>query len=251
MKKKTSILLSFIMLMCSVLVLSACQKIPEKYNVYVNVWYSNYGMADIVEDRNTFDEDTDCTITATPKQNSTFIAWIHENVVVSYESTYSFKVNNETSGTYTAIFTYPEPEFVTPKFIYLQEEYTGDVIISSASLSLKMGSSYHLLHEVFNDSIMESDNFSLTEPVLAFNSNNTIYCEANLTYTFDTIIDEEITPVDRTAQTYFEINLTELLSSTYSLNLPDGISGNLEISLEFEELVSITEEPEDNIGDEQ
>ena len=75
--------------LCTILVafvcplLLACNEKPQSYSVNVNVWYSNYGFA---SGSDTYEEGEECSIVATPKNNSSFMAWMKENVIVSYES---------------------------------------------------------------------------------------------------------------------------------------------------------------------
>ena len=78
--KKTlkSILLSFI-LICSSFMLYACGPEPNKFDVNVNVWYSNYGLA---SGAGTYNEDENVTISAEPKNNASFIAWMKDNIIV-------------------------------------------------------------------------------------------------------------------------------------------------------------------------
>ena len=149
--------------------LFACNEEPQYFDVSVNVWYFNYGTA---YGGGTFEENTTCTIYATEKQDSKFMAWMHDDVIVSYEPTYSFTVTNKTRGIYTAIFTLPNMELVTPKTITLNNGTTSDFTINSINLTLKMGSSFSSLHELVNADAVQNNQFSVTEPVMALNKNN-------------------------------------------------------------------------------
>ncbi len=232
MKKSFKIILSFIMLFVACFSLSACNETPKKYNINVNVWYANYG---IVDGGGTYDENTDCTITATPKGDSQFLAWMNENVVVSYDATYTFKVSSNTSGTYTAIFTCPDLELVTPTKIIFNDTYDQNNTITNITANVKLGSSYETLKEVLNTEINATKTFDIETITLALNKKSKIYAEINLTYTYESIVDNESTLIDVKTQTYIDIGLNGQLTTTeYKLNLPNKVNGEAFISFEFE-----------------
>ena len=211
--------------------LFACNEEPQYFDVSVNVWYFNYGTA---YGGGTFEENTTCTIYATEKQDSKFMAWMHDDVIVSYEPTYSFTVTNKTRGIYTAIFTLPNMELVTPKTITLNNGTTSDFTINSINLTLKMGSSFSSLHELVNADAVQNNQFSVTEPVMALNKNNTMYCEVTLKFTYETIIENEATELETTSTTALEFKLNSLSTGELNLNLPNGIQGTATISIDFE-----------------
>lgn len=230
MRKKIALFTSLLLIVCFGFVFGACNEIPKNYNVNVNVWYANYG---IVYGGGTFEEDTTCQIYATPKQNSTFLAWMHDDVIVSYDAEYNFKVTNETSGTYTAIFTCPNLELVTPKSIIFTDQYQ-DNTITAIDFNLKMGSSYDNLHEVFSGDVLNANEFNIEDIVLALNSKAKILCEANLTYSYETNIDNEVIETNVTTKTRLEFTLTELVTENLKLNIPAGIDGEAYIQIVFD-----------------
>ena len=232
MKNKLKILLSVVLFLCACSSMSACNETPKKYNVIVNVWYSNYGF---VDGGGTYEENMDCTITASAKGDSKFLAWMSENVIVSYEQTYTFKVSNETSGTYTAIFTCPNLELVSPTKIVFNDTYKQNNTISNILANVKIGGSYETLKEVLNTQINANKTFNIDSIKLALNRMTTIYAEINLTYTYETIIDNQSSNIDVKTQTYIEINLEDLLvTKEYKLNIPTNVNGEAYISFEFE-----------------
>lgn len=224
--------------LCTILVafvcplLLACNEKPQSYSVNVNVWYSNYGFA---SGSDTYEEGEECSIVATPKNNSSFMAWMKENVIVSYESEYNFTVNADTSGTYTAIFTCPDLELVSPTQLTITEDYETELNISNVKANVKLGSSYNTLKEVLNNDITEANTLDIENITMALNKNTTIYCEVNLTYSYDTIVEDENLTIDVSSQTYIEIKLNEneLTTVDYELNLPQNIDGKAYISFSF------------------
>ena len=244
--KKLSLMLSFVLLICCMTLFSACGKTPESYEVDVEVWFANYG---IVYGDGTFEENTTCTISAVPKQDSTFMAWMHDNVVVSYDAEYSFEVTNETCGTYIAIFTCPDLYLVTPKQLVYSDNFVDQPTIKNVTLFCKLGNSYQILNEVYSgDSTL--DEFNLDNITLALDRRTKIIAEVNLIFVVETIIEEETVEVERNAKTFIEIDLTELTTTDYVLNIPDGIEGEAVISFVFEEFSIPEEQPEDEGGEE-
>ena len=94
-----------------------------------------------------------------------------------------------------------------------------------------------------------SDHFfskSFINIVLALDSRLNIVAEVELIFVLETIIDEEIVEIERTSKTYIEINLDQLTTVEYLLNIPDGIEGEAAISFVFEQFSVPEEQPEDN-----
>ena len=90
MKSKFLYVVSIFLVVMASIFMYGCNEQPKYYDVSVNVWYPNYGTA---YGNGTFEENTTCTISATEKTNSTFLAWMHNNVIVSYESTWDIHSN--------------------------------------------------------------------------------------------------------------------------------------------------------------
>ncbi len=222
-----SLLLCFIV----ALVFVGCNEQPLYFDISVNVWYSNYGTA---YGGGTYQESSICQISATPKQSSQFLGWMHNDVIVSYDINYSFNVNNETSGTYTAIFTCPDMELVTPTNAQFNYTITSTLNISALSLQLSMGSSYDNLHELINIEEIENSDIPISETVLALSRSKLIIIEMNLTIFYETTIDNEVTPMQSTSKTYCEISLQDLSTGILNLNMPTGIDGTATIEISFQ-----------------
>ena len=243
MKKRFGVFSLVAIILCSCFMFFGCGKEPNKYNVRATVWYANYGS---VEGSGTYEEDSTCTLVASPKQNSTFLAWMKDNLVVSYDKEYSFKVSNETSGNYVAIFTLPSLDLVTPKSVGFKTTLSN---ITSYNLELKVGSSYDYLHILYSGAVTNEGQYGFPNIVLALPVNNKIICEANLTLAYSTEIEGEQTETSTTTKTYFELQLEELSSGELELRVPTGFVGDSKITLLFENFnVTPTpqEEPETN-----
>ncbi len=236
--KKLKILASILLCLVLSIFMCGCNEEPLFFDVSVNVWYSNYGTA---YGNGTYEENSTCTIYATEKQNATFLAWMHNNVIVSYDSTYSFTVNNTTRGTYTAIFTSPVMDLATPKTININNTTTGTITINSINMSVSMGSSYSYLHELMNADISQNNQFFITEPVLALDVNKMIYCEVLLTFSYEATIQNETIQLEETTETALQFTLDQFQTDELNLNIPTALQGTLAINFEFETFTGLQE----------
>lgn len=243
MKKLKLVVLAFVMIISS-LFLVACDKTYESYTVNVNVWYSNYG---IVYGSGTYQEEQEITITAKEKNNSTFIAWIKNDHIVSYDKDYTFKVDKENSGYYTAVFTCPEMDLATLKLINYAQTYSNDEIqITSQSTSIKIGSSYGNCYEIYTSDSKEltnTINYQSESPIV-LDSTKTLYGIANLSYTYKVTENNETVEKTVSSETKFEFNLTDLKSGDINLNMPQTLNGTYILSFQFDTLTTPKTEPE-------
>lgn len=247
MKNKKCLVLAILMIFTMCFSLFGCGPAPDRYKVNVNVWYSNYGTT---YGGGTFDEGSTVTINATPKQNSKFIAWMKENIVVSREQNYSFKINKATTGTYTAIFSCPELELATVKGINFTDEYEEDSLeFAVLNAEFLIGGTFKTLETAYKTDIDNATDFEITDIVYALNCREKIPAKVILTYTTTTVIDEEETEVILTSETLLELqvdlNAETLVTEPYKLNLPTGIKGDVNVKFTFEKLAPIVEEEEE------
>ena len=228
MKKKISAFLSLLLIICSCFIFVACDEVPKQYSVVANVRWANYGK---VEGGGTFNENDTCTLIATPKDASEFVAWVHNgNVVVSYDKTFSFPVNNTNSGVYTAIFTTPNNDLISPKLVTLDTHFD---FVSSMNIQIKLGESYGNLYEVYNGAIPTGSEIKIENTTLVFPNSENIYCEVNLTLTTQAEGEE---PVSLTEKTNFVIEtMEEFMTNEFNLNVALGITGTAKIKFLFEE----------------
>ena len=106
----------FCMLLIAVVAFSfvGCGENLQNYSILVQN-YLSYG---IVEGSGTYLENS--LVTIKTKQNNSdatienkFLGWIHNNVLVSQEETYTFTIDKETAGTYIAVYKMNEPAVFT------------------------------------------------------------------------------------------------------------------------------------------
>ena len=249
MKNKKCLLLAVLMIFTMCFSLFGCGPAPDRYKVNVNVWYSNYGTT---YGGGTYDEGTTVTINATPKQDSKFIAWMKENIVVSRDQNYSFKIDATTTGTYTAIFSCPELELVTVKGINFTDEYDEDSVeFAVLNAEFMIGGTFKTLQTAVKTDIDNATDFEVTDIVYALNCREKIPAKVILTYTTTTFIDEEEVEVILTTETLLDlvvdINAETLATEPYTLNLPTGIKGSVKVKFTFEKLTPITEDEEEEI----
>lgn len=222
MKKFFGRLLAFVLILCASLTMFGCDDNLQDYNIIVNVWYANYGT---VYGTNTYKEKSEAEIKAVPKDNYEFLAWMKNNVVVSYDAVYKFEVNKDTAGTYVAIFDCPKLELVTLKSISFEQEYTLASSIVDMNLDVSIGQTYDSQTTIISTSSIDSKDFDITEIITALNYKDSIFAVVNLSYTLTTIVDEEETETTIQTQTIIQIDLTDddFTSQSFSLNIPESL----------------------------
>ena len=245
--KKTlkSIFLSFI-LICSSLMLYACGPEPNKFDVSVNVWYSNYGLA---SGTGTYNEDENVTISAEPKNNAKFIAWMKDNIIVSYEDNYTFKISQQTAGNYTAIFSCPDLELVVLEKVEYIDNYDENTEITAVSMDLGLGNSYNnpktILHSEIDRTKTIYEEFANT---VAFDNRNPIYATLKMSYTYTIYENEEPVSATISKTSYLEINITKenLISNEIEVEVPTSLNGTSTIKFTFKLLSApvVEETPE-------
>lgn len=247
MKNKKSIILALMLLFTMCFSMFGCGPKPDRYNIVTNVWYSNYGTS---YGGGTYDEGSTVTISALPKQDSQFMAWMKDNVIVSYDQEYSFEINSETTGTYTAIFNCPELELITLKRISFLDMYDeGSISFTTLNVDFYIGGSYKNLKQFFSTEITNKTEFDITDITFALNARNKIPAKVVLTYTTKTVIDGEETEIKLIQETLFkfeiDLNAETLVSDLCNLRLPSGILGEANVQFLFETLTVPEKQPEE------
>lgn len=246
MKKLRYIIMAlFIGLSC--FTLTACGETLEKYNVEVDVWYQRYGHA---SGSGTFDENSDVTINAEPINGSTFVAWMKDNIIVSYDAKYTFKMSQKTSGSYTAIFTSPQLELAILKSVDFVDEYQTVLEITEVQFEIGLSSNSFnnpktAMKQVVDNSKKEYTEF---ENIVAVDFRNPVCLTLNLYYTYNETIDGQTSSTKIThGPLYYEVPITaeNLISNEIIVASPESLEGSATIKLVFEVLKPKATTPEE------
>lgn len=217
-------------------IFSGCTGSKNSYHVVAMNWNSRYGQVEDPLDKD-FVEGTNVTINATPipSTSSEFVCWVHENKIVSTEAKYNFEVSLETSGTYYAVFTCPELEFVS------MENFTFTNILESndefllKDLKIEIGNSKDFYRTVYTSTEEDLSTLSVAK------SFEELYVEDPLPYVFDKLknIDIKITVnyllseneyISVTEKTIPAINLGQTIEEL-TFNLEKAVMPNTTIEL--------------------
>lgn len=261
-------LFSFVLLalICG-LTLVGCSTTPKKYDIAVYINGANFGR--VSDDVNgTYEEGQSVTISATPYENQTFFCWLHDNQVVSIESTYTFKVDEKASGSYIALFSCLDLEYICLDNFAFENGVTlggeDDVEIVLKNFTLSIGHSQNELVDVYS-SIEYGDEvgISVDSTILyeenqfpfAFDKTSSIYVKvlvayerAGIEYISETITTIPATNVGTEHTNVESLALNEALC-TLNPNIPalEGSDGS-SISINFKKLSDFEfkiEEPEE------
>ena len=228
--------------------LTACGETLEKYNVEVDVWYQRYGHA---SGAGTFEENSDVTINAEPINGSTFIAWMKDNIIVSYEAKYTFKMSQKTSGAYTAIFTSPQLELAILKSVDFVDEYQTALEITEVQFEIGLSSNSWdnpktAMKQVVDKAKKEYTEF---ENIVAVDFRNPVCLTLNLYYTYTETIEGQASSTKIShGPLYYSIPLTteNLVSNEIVVVSPESLEGSATLKLTFEILSPKKVEPENS-----
>ena len=143
MKKILLVLLCMLIIAPCTFMLSACGT-PAVYSIYVKTSDVEYGS---VTGQGDYSEGTNITLRATPMKEASFLCWTLNNKVVSADAEYTFTVNNDTKGTYVALFD-QRLDYYTLTEVALT--FKDGVQIQELTLDLKVGSSLSSLQTAYN-----------------------------------------------------------------------------------------------------
>lgn len=159
------------------------------------------------------------TLTATPKTENGFLAWVKGEDIVSYDSVFTFEASAETEGTYTALFETENFEF--GKLLSVNYQLNSfminntDVVLADFNLKYNtVGTLYQNLAHTGNLPIYANDN----NPVPDIPHEDKVF-RANQTYYFSLTLSFQYT--DKTTG----IITTEPLTTTFAINFEDVFSG--------------------------
>lgn len=192
--KKTLISMMLALICCFGFLLSGCGATPEVYEISVYINGANFGTVDDISGQYT--EGASVTITATPYENQTFLCWMHDGKAVSNKAQYTFTVNEQTSGSYIALFNCADLEYVMlDSFVFtnniLPQNNSTEQLLTE--LNINMGHSLNELVKVYSctgDALMQSRVIELSNAILyeenktpyAFDKTKVIYLEVEAKY---------------------------------------------------------------------
>lgn len=158
---------------------AGCSSSLDKFEISTQINGAIFGKVENVD--GVYDEGTSLTIKATPKEGNTFFCWLHDGKVASTSAEYTFIVNEETSGTYLALFECPDLEYISIFDFEFTNGVTSndDIPTELTSLIISIGYSQNELYDVYK---LEEDSLAETTVSIPF---ETIYEEALLPYAFD------------------------------------------------------------------
>lgn len=180
MKRILSIITFLIVCSFSVL-LSGCGETPAKYEIEVLVNGANFGTVEDVS--GTYTENSNITIKAKPFSGETFFCWIHDGKVVSINAEYTFSLNEQSSGTYIALFNCPDLEYFyldSLSFVNNIATYDGEIEQSLKQISLNFGYS---LNQMYNVLTLENETLPTLEQSTL--TNDLLYANNTMPFTFD------------------------------------------------------------------
>ncbi|MDD4815880.1 MAG: hypothetical protein PHQ62_01905 [Clostridia bacterium] len=222
MKKKLVPLLFCFLIVFSALSFSGCNEIILDHNILVTSSNTQKGT---VNGTGFYKTNQNVVLSATPKSEQTFIAWVKNDVVVSYETNYSFLANTATAGKYTALFSTNNLEYfmlkglsydisgleITNPNLYVSKIINFSVKTSQApSLYTNLGVLTNA--EVNNTGNFSDNNFDYFEKI--FYLSKTYYFSVTLKAEYTNITTLATTTAEIT--TNFSINFSGLLNGTVS-----------------------------------
>ena len=162
------------------------------------------------------------TLTATPKTEGGFLAWVKGEDIVSYDAVFTFEAGSDTEGTYTALFETESFEFARLLSVdYQLNNFTisnAEVVLSDWDLKYNtVAALYQNLAQTGNEPIATNDNKILQNIP---HEDKVFYAEK--TYYFTLTLSFQYT--DKTTG----IITTEPLTTTFSINFEDIFSGTTE-----------------------
>lgn len=241
MKKKLNSLIFCFLIVFSAIGFSACNETVIEHNILATSSNSQKGT---VSGSGFYKTNYTVAISATPKTSQTFICWVKDDVVVSYEQNYNFIASTATAGKYTALFSTTNLEYfmvsgmsynisgleLTDPSLYLSKIIDFKVKMSEApSLYTDLGTISN--EAVGNTGNFSSNNFAFTEKILYLSKIYYFSISLKVEYTN---ITTSITTTAETS-TLFSINFANLLSGTVSENTTTVENENYTLTQTFDD----------------
>lgn len=170
-------------------VLSGCTSTPKKFDVSVFINGAIFGRVND-EINGTYTEGDEVTIVATPYENQTFFCWMHDNQVVSNQSTYTFEINEQSSGSYIALFNCADLEYVYIDSFEIVDNASNQAIaqdrpVTLVGLNISLGYNQNDLVTVYSETTVSQNEQSLYAEnfPFAFDKTRNLYIRITLTHT--------------------------------------------------------------------
>lgn len=171
-------------------ILSGCTSTPKKFDVSVFINGAIFGRVND-EINGTYTEGDEVTIVATPyNEDQVFFCWIHDNQVVSNQSSFTFEVNQQTAGSYVALFNCADLEYVYIDSFEIVDNASNqttsqDRPISLVGLNISLGYNQNDLVTVYSETTTSQNEQSLYAEAMPFTFDKTrnLYIRITLTYT--------------------------------------------------------------------
>ena len=126
---------------------AGCTGTPQSYRVDVNVLHAHLGS--VVGGNGVYQQGSTVTIKAVPSTSSTtqstFVAWLGNNKVVSTDEEYTFEVNSETAGEYIALFACPYMEYISVDNFSVNIQNDANATIKLKNVQIYLGSHNNLV----------------------------------------------------------------------------------------------------------
>lgn len=165
MKNKLIIaILTLSICLCS-FVFSGCNDQIVDHEIFLTSQNINLGRA---EGAGTYKTNEEVTITAIPTlEDDSFILWMKNGFVISYENPYTFTASKETEGKYTAVFASENQDLVSLTGINYEESFITETTltqISKVNIYLDNREYYQTLN-LSIENLMIDDNYFITHEV--------------------------------------------------------------------------------------
>ena len=178
----------------------------------------------IVTGDGTYKTKQEVTLTATPKNNHSFVAWIRNELIVSYDMTYTFIASNDTDGKYTALFTTDTLDYFMLKKV--QYNISGLTLNDEAwtlthisELNITCGLTSGIYQELVSGKNIEMPNtgnlaaeeFDIIDKI--FYMNKAYYFNIKTTYKYDINKNETLTNESKLLESDVFVDFSNLVSS--------------------------------------
>lgn len=191
MKKKLSaFILIFVLCFCAMFFV-ACNEDIIDHKIIVTSSNIRYGS---VTGDGYYKTKTDVTLTATAKDEHTFICWVKDNVIISTDTEYSFVANKNTEGKYIAVFEGDNMQILKLNAIRLEYNTTDTeednfYELQNITLSQKIyGKDIELCNQTSSEIFQAEAEPSATE--IEINNDNVYTINSNFNFTLSITIKD-------------------------------------------------------------